>query len=99
MVESGNYSVSRLCSKLTLLCCQFKFYYHSEDEAELLEKEKKKITSNLLRTHKDPFYNECPAYRISEAGLNGEIAVRCYGFLILPAAEETYFKKRFQVAT
>ena len=68
--------------------------------AELLEKEKKKITPSLLRTHKDPFYNECPAYRqISEAGLNGEIAVRCYSFLILPAAEETYFKKRFQVAT
>ena len=31
--------------------------------------------------------------------MNGEIAVRCFGFLILPAAEETNFKQRFQVTT
>lgn len=31
--------------------------------------------------------------------MNGKIAVRCFGFLTLPAAEETFFKHKFQVAT
>ena len=31
--------------------------------------------------------------------MNGEIAIRCHGFLVLPAAEETNLKQRFQVAT
>ena len=44
---------------------------------------------SLVHAHRDPFYNECRAYgRLEETGLNGKIAARCYGHLILPTKEE-----------
>ncbi len=56
------------------------------------------ISPDLLRTGMDPFYNECRAYgRIIEAGLNGKVAVRCYGHMSIPAEEEEGLKKRFGI--
>lgn len=47
----------------------------------------------------DPFYNECRAFgRIIEAGLNGKIAVRCYGYITIPAAREEELEQRFHVS-
>lgn len=48
----------------------------------------------------DPFYNECRAFgRIIESNQNGKIAVRCYGYLAIPAEREHELKQRFNVET
>ena len=66
----------------------------------MLEEEKETISISLIRAHMDPFYNECRAYgRLAEAGLDGIIAVRCYGYLTLPAAIEDELEGKFDVAT
>ena len=79
---------------------QFKFYDSSEDEGNLSDGEKETISISRIRAHMDPFYNECRAYgRLVETGLNGKIAVRCYGYLTLPAAIEDELDQKFNVAT
>lgn len=46
----------------------------------------------------DPFFNECRAFgRIIEAGLNGKVAVPCYGHLTVSAKLEDELKRRFHV--
>ena len=46
----------------------------------------------------DPFFSECRAYgRLTEAGLNGKVAVQCYGFVTIPAEREEEMKKTFDV--
>ncbi len=66
----------------------------------MLDEEKEAATPELVRAHRDPFYNECRAYgRINEAGLNGKVAVHCFGFLILPAAKEAYFEQKFDITS
>lgn len=47
----------------------------------------------------DPFFNECRAFgRIIEAGLNGKIAVKCYGYLAISPKLEYELKKKFSVS-
>lgn len=44
----------------------------------------------------DPFYNECRAYgKLVEHNLNGEVAVRCHGYLMLSAEYEDQLDDRF----
>ena len=58
----------------------------------------KPIPIDLLRAHSDPFYNECRAFgRIDDAGQNGKIAVRCYGYMTLPAATEAQLAKSYRL--
>ena len=46
----------------------------------------------------DPFYNECRAYgRLIECDVNGKIAVRCHGHMIIPAARAEELARRFEV--
>ena len=46
----------------------------------------------------DPFYCECRAYgRLIETSLNGRVAVRCHGYLTIPAEKERELYKRFGV--
>lgn len=45
-----------------------------------------------------PFYNECRAYgRLVDANLNGKVAVRCHGYMTLPAHYEDELRHRFGV--
>lgn len=46
----------------------------------------------------DPFYNECRAYgRLVEKKLNGKVAVRCYGYLMLSAQYEEDLEQQFGI--
>ena len=66
----------------------------------MLDEERESIPISRIHAHMDPFYNECRAYgRLVEAGLNGKIAVRCYGHLTLPAAIEDELDQKFEVDT
>lgn len=53
---------------------------------------------DTLCDHSDPFFNECRAYgRLQESYLNGEIAVRAYGYTTIAAKEIHQLGKEFQV--
>lgn len=46
----------------------------------------------------DPFYSECRAYgRLIDANLNGKVAVRCHGYLNVPAEIEEELRREFNV--
>lgn len=50
----------------------------------------------MLQAHVDPFYRECRAYgRLIEKNL--KVAVRCFGYMILPAETEANLEQQFQV--
>lgn len=77
---------------------QFKFYDDMTDRSFLSSAEKKVISVDLLRAHMDPFYSECRAYgRLIDGGVNGKVAVRCYGYLTLPAELEEQLRRDFNV--
>ena len=77
---------------------QFKFFDFELQRDGLLDSENDRISDDLLQAHKDPFYNECRAYgRLEEAQLNGKVAIRCHGYLMLPAEIETQLKRDFKV--
>jgi len=77
---------------------QFRFFDPSDDEAHLLEEEREIVPTSVICAHMDPFYNECRAYgRLVEKELNGTIAVRCYGYLTLPATIEDELHEKFDV--
>ena len=79
---------------------QFKFYDDEGDRENLAPQDKKLVTIDTLRAHMDPFYRECRAYgRLIDAEVNGEIAVRCHGYLTIPAAMEDELAKKFQITT
>ena len=62
------------------------------------EKELSRVQIETVRFHCDPFFNECRAYgRLIEADVNGKIAVRCHGYLTIPAAKEKDLAQRFDV--
>ena len=47
----------------------------------------------------DPFYNECRAYgRLVEKGLNGDVAVRCHGYVTLAPEREVELEQRFGIS-
>src|SRR5438034_4780380 len=47
----------------------------------------------------DPFHAECRAFgRIKNQGRNGEIAVRCYGFTLVPVSYEYLLKRKFGIS-
>lgn len=46
----------------------------------------------------DPFYNECRAYgKLIEKNLNGQVAVRCHGYMVLPAEYEDTLELQFEI--
>ena len=84
---------------LIIIYYQFKFYDDSEDLAALSVHHRKFFSPNLIHCHMDPFFNECRAYgKLIDKNLNGKVAVRCYGYLMIPANREDELRKRFGVA-
>ncbi|KAK4695883.1 hypothetical protein P7C71_g1944, partial [Lecanoromycetidae sp. Uapishka_2] len=76
----------------------FKFYDDGEDRSILTGRENEYITTDLLRAHMDPFYNECRAYgRLIEGKVNGKVAVRCHGYTTISAEREEELEERFNV--
>jgi len=64
----------------------------------LTDRERKRIPVDLVRDHSDPFYNECRAYgRLVDKSLNGKVAVRCHGYMAMPAEREEELKRNFNV--
>lgn len=58
------------------------------------------MSLDKFHAHNDPFYKECRAYgKLKEAGLDGKIAVRCYGYITLPPKTESELEDRFDVAS
>ncbi len=46
----------------------------------------------------DPFFNECRAYgRLIDKNVDGKVAVRCYGYLMILADREDELRERFGV--
>lgn len=53
----------------------------------------------MIVGHLDPFYAECRAYgRIAERNRKRPVAVPCYGFLGIPAAQEDFFSATFDIS-
>ncbi|KAL9128407.1 MAG: hypothetical protein Q9217_002898 [Psora testacea] len=76
----------------------FKFYDDEDDRAALIGEERDLIPVEILRAHRDPFFNECRAYgRLVEKNLNGKVAVRCYGYVTVPAEWEEELRRKFEV--
>ncbi|KAG8533637.1 uncharacterized protein KY384_001378 [Bacidia gigantensis] len=74
----------------------FKFYDASVDVGNMTEREQRVIPKSLVQAHMDPFYNECRAYgKLIEANLNGNVAVRCHGYLTLSARIEQRLDEQF----
>jgi len=79
---------------------QFKFYDDSDDRAALSVGQRQIFSTAVIRGHMDPFFNECRAYgRLIEKNVNGKVAVRCHGYLMVPADREDELKERFGVTT
>lgn len=77
---------------------QFKYYDDSDDLAALSVRQREVFSIDMIHGHMDPFFNECRAYgRLIERGINGKVAVRCYGYLMLPATREEELEHRFGV--
>ncbi|KAL9119290.1 MAG: hypothetical protein Q9187_004159, partial [Circinaria calcarea] len=86
---------------------EFKYYNDKEDDLALDELERDLVSRPVagnpapldhLDYYFDPFYNECRAYgKLVEAKLNGEVAVRCHGYLILSAKREDDLDHRFAI--
>ncbi|KAL8937606.1 MAG: hypothetical protein Q9216_004346 [Gyalolechia sp. 2 TL-2023] len=76
----------------------FKHYDKEEDDQTLWGSQRDKAPLDELEYYFDPFYNECRAYgQLVEANLNGEVAVRCHGYMILPIPFKHQLKKKFGV--
>ncbi|KAI4233602.1 MAG: hypothetical protein LQ349_004315 [Xanthoria aureola] len=85
----------------------FKYYSDEEDHWVLDEFERDLLSQpgagnqallDHLNYYFDPFYNECRAYgKIIEAKLNGEVAVRCHGYLMLSPEHEDELDHRFGI--
>lgn len=87
---------------LIILFYQFRFYDDYDDRCAW--NYKPRLISNysiaVLRDHSDPFSCECRAYgRLIEKNVNGKVAVRCYGYLMLPADREDELRERFGVTS
>ena len=56
------------------------------------------VSDDLLKAHMDPFYNECRAYgRLRECRLDGKVAVRCHGYIAIPAQVEDQLEQEFEI--
>ncbi|MCJ1359470.1 MAG: hypothetical protein MMC33_009472 [Icmadophila ericetorum] len=72
----------------------FKFYDVAEHEQDLGDK----VKQDTIIAHLDPFFAECRAYGyIEQKRGNGNVAVPCHGFMTIPATEEDYFRRKFDV--
>lgn len=61
-------------------------------------KQIRKTSIKTVRLQTDPFFKECRAYgKLIDRGVNGKVAVRCYGHLAIPAAIEEELAQRFEV--
>lgn len=97
-IVSGHHSACYFIRLIDVAIPQFKFYDDEEDRFGLIGGENEYVTVDLLRAHIDPFYNECRAYgRLIEANVNGRVAVRCYGYITLPAQREKEIEEKFGV--
>ncbi|KAL9630621.1 MAG: hypothetical protein Q9204_004627 [Flavoplaca sp. TL-2023a] len=84
----------------------FKYYDKEEDELALDEFERKFLSHSEggytpldhLDHYFDPFYNECRAYgRLIAENLNGQVAVRCHGYMMLSAEHEDTLDNQFEM--
>ena len=56
------------------------------------------IPQELIIAHMDPFFAECRAYGCIEAnGRNGDVAVRCHGFIGISTEREKELDKKFGI--
>lgn len=77
---------------------QFKFYDVGYATIGISDEDIHQVSIETIRFHSDPFYNECRAYgRLIDCGINGKVAVRCHGYLDIPAAREKELAQRFDV--
>ncbi|KAL8951220.1 MAG: hypothetical protein Q9222_002783 [Ikaeria aurantiellina] len=98
-----NLSSAPSCCKL--IPAQFHFYDDEEDLMGLDEYERKILSRPVagnsapldhLDHYFDPFYNECRAYgKLVGAKLNGEVAVRCHGYMMLSSKQEDALDQKF----
>ncbi|KAL6715421.1 hypothetical protein ACLMJK_006382 [Lecanora helva] len=76
----------------------FRYYDDTDDLEALTREDRKHISADIVRSHRDPFLCECRAYgRLIEKNLNGKVAVRCHGYLTLPADREEELQRKFHV--
>lgn len=65
-------------------------YDDEDDRLALLGKEHDILSVDVLRGHRDPFYNECRVYgRLIDADFNGKVVVRGIG---LAASSSNQFR-------
>ncbi|KAI4168730.1 MAG: hypothetical protein LQ343_006166 [Gyalolechia ehrenbergii] len=76
----------------------FKYYDAEEANDILWGPQRDRAPLDQLDYYLDPFYNECRAYgRLVDTKLNGEVAVQCHGYLILPFRFQAKLEEEFGV--
>jgi hypothetical protein len=56
------------------------------------------LDDEIVLSHLDPFYRECRAFgRLVEEGRDHELAVRCYGYFLLPKSIERRLHRQFGI--
>ena len=91
-----NLPTEKVLANINFVLLQFKFYDSSEHELGLAGRN---VSLDIIVGDLDPFYAECRAYgRIAERSRKRSVAVLCYGFLGIPAAQEGFLNRTFNVS-
>lgn len=57
-----------------------------------------RVSREDIEAQKDPFYAECRAYgRIASKSRKRLIAIPCHGFISIPAKQESFFARKFNI--
>ena len=77
---------------------QFRFFDLEEALVTLDPAGRSRVSREDIEGQKDPFYAECRAYRrIASKPRKRPIAIACHGFVSIPAKQESFFARKFNI--
>lgn len=77
---------------------QFRFFDMGEALVTLDPAGRSRVSRVDIEGQKDPFYAECRAYRrIASKPRKLSIAIACHGFISIPATQESFFARKFNI--
>ncbi|KAL9106676.1 MAG: hypothetical protein Q9227_008328 [Pyrenula ochraceoflavens] len=78
---------------------QFRFFDVGETLVMLDPAGRSRVSREEIEGQNDPFYAECRAYgRIASKPRKRPIAVACHGFVSIPAKQESFFARKFDIS-
>ncbi|KAF2179630.1 hypothetical protein K469DRAFT_693878 [Zopfia rhizophila CBS 207.26] len=76
----------------------FRFFDLGEALVTLDPAGRSQVSREDIEGQKDPFYAECRAYRrIASKPRKRPIAIACHGFISIPAKQESFFARKFNI--